>query len=56
MDAAKIDLKGFTEDFYFKLTSAHLQPVLDTLLYLKHETDVWLNMTTLLISGTNVLG
>ena len=53
IDAANIDLKGFTDDFYFKLTAAHLQPVLDTLLYLKHETDVWLEITTLLIPGKN---
>ncbi len=53
IDAANIDLKGFTDDFYFKLTAAHLQPVLDTLLYLKHETDVWLELTTLLIPGQN---
>ena len=53
IDAANIDLKGFTDDFYFRLTGAHLQPVLDTLLYLKHETDVWLEVTTLLIPGKN---
>jgi pyruvate formate lyase activating enzyme len=53
IDAANIDLKGFSDEFYFKLTSAHLQPVLDTLLYLKHETDVWLEITTLLIPGKN---
>jgi AmmeMemoRadiSam system protein B len=39
MDAANVDLKAFTEDFYFKLTGSHLQPVLDTLVYLKHETQ-----------------
>jgi pyruvate formate lyase activating enzyme len=55
IDAANIDLKGFSDDFYFKLTSTHLQPVLDTLLYLKHETDVWLEITTLLIPGKNDL-
>ncbi len=53
MDAANVDLKAFTEDFYFKLTSAHLQPVLDTLLYLQHETPAWLELTTLLIPGRN---
>jgi len=53
MDAANIDLKAFTEDFYHKLTGGHLQPVLDTLQYLKHETDVWLETTTLLIPGKN---
>jgi len=53
MDAANVDLKAFTEDFYVKITGAHLQPVLDTLVYLKHETDVWLEITTLLIPGKN---
>jgi pyruvate formate lyase activating enzyme len=53
MDAANVDLKAFTDEFYFKLTGAHLQPVLDTLAYLKHETDVWFEVTTLLIPGKN---
>jgi pyruvate formate lyase activating enzyme len=53
MDAANVDLKGFTEAFYHKLTGGHLQPVLDTLRYIKHETDVWLETTTLLIPGWN---
>ncbi len=53
MDAANVDLKAFTESFYWRLTKAHLQPVLDTLLYLKHETDVWFEITTLLIPGEN---
>ena len=53
MDAANIDLKGFTEDFYFRQTGAHLAPVLDTLQYVKHETDCWLEITTLLIPGRN---
>ncbi len=53
MDAANIDLKGFTDEFYFKLCGARLQPVLDTLVYLKHETDVWFEITTLLIPGKN---
>jgi len=53
IDAANVDLKAFTEDFYFKLTGAHLQPVLDTLIYLKRETDVWFEITTLLIPGHN---
>ncbi|CAM2785271.1 AmmeMemoRadiSam system radical SAM enzyme [Vibrio mytili] len=53
MDAANIDLKGFTEHFYHKICHGHLQPVLDTLLYVKHETDVWLELTTLLIPGEN---
>jgi pyruvate formate lyase activating enzyme len=53
MDAANVDLKAFTDDFYFKLTGSHLQPVLDTLVYLKHETSVWFEITTLLIPGHN---
>ncbi len=53
MDAANVDLKGFTEDFYVKLTGAHLQPILDTLTYIHHETDCWLEITTLLIPGHN---
>jgi pyruvate formate lyase activating enzyme len=53
MDAANVDLKGFTDAFYQKLCGAKLQPVLDTLVYLKHETDVWFEITTLLIPGKN---
>ncbi|HEY4594799.1 MAG TPA: AmmeMemoRadiSam system radical SAM enzyme [Thermoanaerobaculia bacterium] len=53
MDAANVDLKGFTEDFYRKICGGELGPVLDTLKYLKHETDVWLEITTLLIPGEN---
>jgi len=53
MDAANVDLKAFTEDFYFRLTGSHLQPVLDTLVYLKLETDVWFEITTLLIPTKN---
>jgi len=53
IDAANVDLKAFSEAFYWKLTGAHLQPVLDTLVYLKRETSVWLELTTLLIPGEN---
>ncbi len=53
MDAANVDLKCFSEDFYQRLCAGHLQPVLDTLLYIKHETAVWLEITTLLIPGEN---
>lgn len=53
MDAANIDLKGFTEKFYWKICGGHLEPVLDTLMYLKRETDVWFEVTTLLIPGEN---
>jgi len=53
MDAANVDLKGFTEDFYKKLCTASLASVLDTLKYVRHETDCWLEITTLLIPGEN---
>jgi pyruvate formate lyase activating enzyme len=53
MDAANVDLKGFSERFYHELCAGHLEPVLDTLRYLKHETDVWFEITTLLIPGQN---
>jgi pyruvate formate lyase activating enzyme len=53
MDAANVDLKGFTDEFYVKLTGAKLAPVLDTLVYLRHETKVWFEITTLLIPGKN---
>lgn len=53
MDAANIDLKAFTEKFYKYITGGYLQPVLDTLIYLKHETSVWFEITTLLIPGEN---
>jgi pyruvate formate lyase activating enzyme len=53
MDAANVDLKAFTDEFYFKLCGARLKPVLETLVYLRHETSVWLEITTLLIPGRN---
>ena len=53
MDAANVDLKGFTDDFYWKVCGGHLQPVLDTLVYLVKETAVWTEITTLLIPGKN---
>lgn len=53
MDAANVDLKAFSEKFYWKICGGHLEPVLDTLKYLKHETDVWFEVTTLLIPGEN---
>lgn len=53
MDAANIDLKSFSDDFYLKLCGAHLLPVLDNLAYVHHETDCWLEITTLLIPGHN---
>jgi pyruvate formate lyase activating enzyme len=53
LDAANIDLKGFTDDFYRHVAMGALEPVLDTLRYLRHETDVWFEITTLLIPGQN---
>jgi len=53
IDAANVDLKAFSETFYRKLTFSHLEPVLDTLRWLKRETDVWIEITTLLIPGEN---
>jgi len=53
VDAANVDLKGFTEEFYRKACAGHLAPVLETLEYIHNETDVWLEVTTLLIPGLN---
>lgn len=53
IDAANVDLKGFTEEFYFKICGGKLAAVLETLEYLKHETRVWFEITTLLIPGKN---
>jgi pyruvate formate lyase activating enzyme len=53
LDAANVDLKAFSERFYKKLCGGELAPVLDTLLYLRRETQVWLEVTTLLIPGEN---
>ncbi len=53
MDAANVDLKAFSEDFYWHITGSHLRTVLDTLVHLRHETSVWLEITTLLIPGHN---
>jgi pyruvate formate lyase activating enzyme len=53
MDAANVDLKGFTESFYQNVCGGELQPVLDTLIYLRRETSVWFEITNLLIPGLN---
>lgn len=53
MDAANVDLKAFTENFYWSITKGHLQPVLDTLVYLKRETKVWFEITNLMIPDEN---
>ena len=56
MDAANVDLKGFSETFYQRLTLSHLEPVLDTLAWLQRETDVWIEITNLVIPGENDSG
>lgn len=53
IDAANVDLKAFSERFYHKLTFSHLDDVLDTLIWLKNETDVWIEITNLLIPQEN---
>ena len=53
IDAANVDLKGFTGDFYHRVCLGKLDPVLETLLYIRHETDVWVEITNLLIPGRN---
>ncbi|CAL7959477.1 pyruvate formate lyase activating enzyme [Gammaproteobacteria bacterium] len=53
MDAVRVDLKAFTDKFYKNITGSHLQPVLDTLVYLKKYTNVWLEVICLLIPGEN---
>jgi pyruvate formate lyase activating enzyme len=53
IDAANVDLKAFTQDFYHRVCAARLDDVLDTLRYLHDETQVWFEITTLLIPGYN---
>jgi len=53
MDATNVDIKAFTDNFYRKLCGGQLQPVLDTIKYIHHETDCWLELTNLLIPGEN---
>jgi pyruvate formate lyase activating enzyme len=53
MDAANVDLKAFTERFYRKICGGNLDPILETLVYLQNETNVWFELTTLLIPGEN---
>jgi len=53
MDAVNVDLKAFTEQFYRKLAFAHLQPVLETLRWLKRETEIWFEITNLVIPTQN---
>ena len=53
MDAANVDLKSFSDDFYYRVCGARLAPILETLKYIKHATNTWLELTTLLIPGEN---
>jgi pyruvate formate lyase activating enzyme len=53
IDAANVDLKAFDEKFYREITGSHLKPVLETLVYLKKHTSVWLEVTNLVIPGYN---
>jgi pyruvate formate lyase activating enzyme len=53
VDAANVDLKAFTEDFYWRTTGSHLDDVLETLKWIRHQSDTWLEVTTLLIPGHN---
>ena len=53
IDAANVDLKGFSEEFYKTWAHASLAPVLETLTYLHQLPDFWLEITTLLIPGIN---
>ena len=53
IDAANVDLKGFSESFYRRLCAGHLEPVRNTLRYLARETDVWFEITNLIIPGEN---
>ena len=53
MDAVNVDLKAYSQDFYYKICGGDLQPVLDTIEYIGRKTDSWLEITTLLIPGKN---
>lgn len=53
LDGINIDLKAFSDDYYKRLCGARLQPVLDTIRYIAKETNIWLEITTLLIPGEN---
>jgi len=53
LDGINVDLKSFSEDYYKRLCKARLQPVLDTISYIAKETNIWLEVTTLLVPGEN---
>jgi pyruvate formate lyase activating enzyme len=53
LNAISIDLKAFTEDYYRRLCKAHLEPVLESIRYIAHNTNIWMELTTLIIPGQN---
>jgi pyruvate formate lyase activating enzyme len=53
LNGINVDLKAFSEDYYRRLCKAHLEPVLDTIRYIAKETDIWMEVTTLLVPGEN---
>jgi pyruvate formate lyase activating enzyme len=53
LNGINVDLKSFSEDYYKRLCKARLQPVLDTISYIANHTDIWLEVTTLLVTGEN---
>ena len=53
LDGINIDLKAFTEEYYRDLCKAKLQPVLDTIRYITRHTDIWMEITTLVVPGKN---
>jgi pyruvate formate lyase activating enzyme len=53
LDGINVDLKAFSEDYYKRLCHARLQPVLDTIKYIAKETNIWMEITTLLVPGEN---
>ena len=53
LDGINVDLKAFRDDYYKRLCKARLQPVLDTISYIAKQTDIWLEVTTLLVPGEN---
>jgi len=53
LDGINIDLKSFNEDYYNRLCKAHLKPVLDTIEYIAKKTDMWLEVTTLIVPNEN---